>query len=80
MRGDIRDSDADVIVQQCNAVTHTSLGLAATIASRFKYADIYSKRSGRAPKKFDAPDEVGTAIKDFARALPDVKVTLVDFN
>lgn len=45
-RGSLFDCEADIIVQQCNAVTRKSHGLSAEIASRLPYADIYASRSG----------------------------------
>jgi O-acetyl-ADP-ribose deacetylase (regulator of RNase III) len=46
IEGNILDSKADVIGQQCNCVTMgNGKGLAAQIFSRFPYADVYSKRT-----------------------------------
>jgi len=41
---DICDTDAQVIVQQCNCITKTAQGLAKVLAERFPHADFYSQR------------------------------------
>lgn len=70
-RVDLLEVNADCIVQQCNCVTLNAQGLAASIASRFSYADLYGKRIGRntscaTPATQDVP---GTCI--LARPPPD---------
>lgn len=71
-RVDLLEVTADCIVQQCNCVTLNAQGLAASIASKYAYADLYGKRTGRnaccaTPATQDAP---GTCI--LARPPPDV--------
>lgn len=70
-RADLLEANADCIVQQCNCVTLNAQGLAANIASRYAYADLYGKRTGRnascaTPATQDTP---GTCI--LARPPPD---------
>lgn len=52
--GNLLDCGANVIVQQCNAVTRTSHGLSAEIAKRLPYANLYEQRAGL--------DEIGRSI------------------
>lgn len=71
-RTDLLEVSADCIVQQCNCVTLNAQGLAAGIASRYPYADLYARRSGKnascaTPATQDAP---GTCI--LARPPPNV--------
>lgn len=61
-RGSLFDCKADIIVQQCNAVTRKSHGLSAEIASRLPYADIYASRSGPSPNTTDSLNELGRAV------------------
>jgi len=42
---DLLDSDAKVIVQQCNCITRQGKGLSEAITQRFPHADVYSKRT-----------------------------------
>jgi O-acetyl-ADP-ribose deacetylase (regulator of RNase III) len=44
VQGDITESGHPYIAHQCNCVTVTSRGLAASIATKFPWADVYSKR------------------------------------
>ena len=44
---DLFDSNADCIAQQCNCVTIKPHGLAASIAAKYAFADLYGKRIGR---------------------------------
>lgn len=53
---------ADVIVQQCNAVTLKSHGLSAEIAKQLPYANLYERRVGSTPNTATKRDEVGRAI------------------
>lgn len=46
-RADLLEVNADCIVQQCNCVTLNAQGLAASIASKYTYADLYGRRTGR---------------------------------
>lgn len=46
-RADLLEVNADCIVQQCNCVTLNAQGLAASIASKYAYADLYGRRTGR---------------------------------
>lgn len=47
---DLRDFDtAQIIVQQCNCVTKTAKGLAASIIERFPYANFYENNPDRKP-------------------------------
>ena len=71
-RTDLLEVTADCIVQQCNCVTLNAQGLAASIASKYDYADLYGKRTGRnascaTPATQDAP---GTCV--LAKPPPDV--------
>lgn len=43
--GDLLESDADAILQQCNCVTSHAKGLSASIAKKFPHADFYSGRT-----------------------------------
>lgn len=56
------DFGADVIVQQCNAVTRKSHGLSAEIAKRLPYANLYERRVGSTPNTTSKRDEVGCTI------------------
>lgn len=47
LRADLLEVTADCIVQQCNCVTLNAQGLAASIASKYAYADLYGQRTGR---------------------------------
>lgn len=43
--GDLLEAKVDFIIQQCNCLTIRGLGLSKAIATKFPYADIYSKRT-----------------------------------
>ena len=55
VEGDLLDSDAEFIAQQCNCKTDYALGLAKLIFDRYKHADIYSGKRpvARAPGTVD---------------------------
>ena len=52
---DVLTCGADIVVQQCNAVTKKSQGLSAQIAKRLPYADLYRHHPARR-------DDVGRTI------------------
>lgn len=51
VKGDLLKIDVDCIVQQCNRVTVTAHGLSQSIKEKYKYADLYSKRTPYAKGK-----------------------------
>ena len=55
VEGDLLDSDAEFIAQQCNCKTDYALGLAKVIFNRYRHADIYSgeRRCARVPGTVD---------------------------
>lgn len=55
VNGDVLECGADIVVQQCNAVSKKSHGLSAEIAKRLPYADLYSQRTTRR-------DDIGRAV------------------
>lgn len=59
---DLLACGADLIVQQCNAVTRRAHGLAASIAERFPYADIYAQRPGFSANTAAKASAVGVAV------------------
>lgn len=71
-RADLLEVTADCIAQQCNCVTLNAQGLAANIASKYAYADLYGKRTGRNAScaTLATQDAPGTCI--LARPPPDV--------
>lgn len=49
VEGDVFDAPADaLIIHQGNCLTRRALGIAATIATRFPYADVYAERMAMA--------------------------------
>lgn len=44
INGDLLESGCDIIVHQLNCITVRSLGLSKSIAEKYPYADVYSKR------------------------------------
>lgn len=60
--GSLFDCGADIIVQQCNAVTRKAHGLSAEIAKRLPYADIYASRSGSSANTANDLDRAGRSV------------------
>lgn len=60
IKGDITESDCRYLAHQCNCITVKSLGLAKTIADKWPWADVYSKRVIGARKATINPSTPGT--------------------
>lgn len=43
--GDLLESDCDIIVQQLNCIGKKGFGLSKSISDKYKYANVYSKRT-----------------------------------
>ena len=62
VNADLLFCDADLIVQQTNTVTRRAHGLSDAIAKRFKYANVYERRSGKTANTADKRDVAGSVV------------------
>lgn len=61
VQGDILESNAEYIVQQCNCLTVRAHGLSQTLSRRFAHANLYSKRRAiYKNKNLAVPEDRGT--------------------
>lgn len=71
--GDLLESDADVLVQQCNCLTRTSKGLSAAIAQRLG-VDPYAQRSGTNVADATSTSQPGSVSLHAVRGRPQQQV------
>lgn len=56
VKGDLLESNKNIIVQQLNCITINAKGLSQTISNKYPYADVYSSRK-KIPGKYVAVEE-----------------------